>query len=170
LRLARLRLLRAQLADGGEEPLVEGFVRIYRRGRKGCAGARHTPSDERLHGWRRHVKRYWHALEVLAPGRPRVIHALTREAHALADLLGEDHDLAMLAARLKSERLAWAVRRRLSGAIAARRTRIQAETLESGARLYAARPRRCRERARRWWRRWAAAVRDERGAPRLPPA
>lgn len=170
LRLARLRLLRAHLADGGEEPLVDGFVRIYRRGRKGFAGVRHGPGADRQHAWRRHVKRFWHALEVLEPARPRVIPALAREAHALADLLGEDHDLAMLATRLKSARLALATRRRLRVAIVERRTRIEIDALAIGAQLYAARPRRCRARAGRWWHQWAVAVRRERSAVHERPA
>jgi CHAD domain-containing protein len=168
LRLARLRLLRARLADGGEEPLVEGLVRIYRRGRRDFGGARAAPTADRLHAWRRQVKRYWHALEVLAPGRPRAIRALAREAHALADLLGEDHDLAMLATRLASARLAAAMRRRLRVAIVERRTRIEIDALALGAQLYAIRPRRCRKQAERWWRHWATAVRHERAKPRVP--
>ena len=170
LRLARLRLRRARLADGGAEPLVEGSVRIYRRGRIGYAGVRHAPSADHLHAWRRHVKRYWHALEVLVPGRPRIIRALAREAHALADLLGEDHDLALLATRLKSARLTAAARRRLRVAIAERRTRIELDALALGAQLYAARPRRWREHAGRWWHRWAAVVRHEGATAREWPA
>jgi len=166
LNLARLRLLRAELADGGEEPLVEGLVRIYRRGRRDYAGARDAPTADRLHAWRRHVKRYWHALEVLEPGRPRIIRALAREAHALADLLGEDHDLAMLATRLAAARLAAATRRRLRAALVARRARIEIDALALGAQLYAARPRRCRARAERWWHHWAAVVRHKPAVPR----
>ncbi|HXQ64237.1 MAG TPA: CHAD domain-containing protein, partial [Steroidobacteraceae bacterium] len=89
--LARIARSIARLpVHGDETALAAGFARIYRQAREGYVRARDAPAAEELHGWRRHTKRYWHALELLRPAKPRVIHALARKAHRLADALGTD--------------------------------------------------------------------------------
>jgi CHAD domain-containing protein len=51
---------------------------------------------EKLHEWRKRVKDLWHQLQLLQAARPEVLEKLAEQAHALADFLGDDHDLAVL--------------------------------------------------------------------------
>jgi len=135
--LARIARSVARLpARGDESALAIGFARIYRQAREGYLRACDAPLAEELHGWRRHTKRYWHALELLRPAKPRVIHTLARKAHRLADALGTDHDLALLEVRLAGVPLAYGVRRRLSTALASGRRDAQAVAFALGAELY----------------------------------
>jgi len=157
-KLARIARSVARLrACGDESALAAGFARIYRQAREGYLRARDAPVAEELHAWRRHTKRYWHALELLRPAKPRVIHALARKAHRLADALGTDHDLALLELRLAGAPLATGVRRRLGPALARGRRDAQAEAFALGAELYEQGSRRQAARASRYWKRWAEA-------------
>jgi hypothetical protein len=63
-----------------------------------CAG------EENLRAWREPAKYLWHRLQALQPLWPAVLDELTDQAHALADSLGDDHDLAILRQQLQAER------------------------------------------------------------------
>ena len=157
LKVARQRLLAAPL-EGDGTMLAVGFVRIYRRGRRALEAAREVPRPTRLHEWRKHVKQYWHALEVLEPAWPRVMTALAGEAHRLADVLGAYHDCTLLAARLDAAPLAPALRRKLAAALVRRRALLRSRAFTIGARLYEERPRRLAPRAAQWWQHWVVAA------------
>jgi CHAD domain-containing protein len=157
LKVARARLLAARL-EGDGAMLAVGFVRIYRRGRRAFAAARAVPRTTRLHDWRKHVKRYWHALEALEPAWPRLMTALAGEAHRLADVLGAHHDCTLLAAQLEEAPLRRVHRRRLLAALARRRAQLRARAFAIGARLYEERPRRLAPRAAQWWQHWIDAA------------
>ena len=68
---------------------------------------------------------------------------LARRAHALSDLIGDDHDLAVLraAARERNATLAPGEPALLAGLIARRRGRLQRKALSRGRRVYARKPR-----------------------------
>jgi CHAD domain-containing protein len=77
--------------------VIRGLKRSYRSAYDARAVAHGDPSDENLHEWRKRVKDLWHQLEILTPLRPQVLGPLAEQAHALADHLGDDHDLVVLA-------------------------------------------------------------------------
>ena len=79
------------------DALGDGLERTYRRGRRDFRAARTTPSVEALHEWRKRVKELWYHHTVLRELWAPVMQAVGNEAHELADRLGDDHDLAMLA-------------------------------------------------------------------------
>jgi hypothetical protein len=88
------------------------------------------------------VKDYLHALEVIvASGRPSPIRRTISSARRLADVLGEEHDLALLADALGSsqESRDERVRTLLEGS-RQRRHRLRRRALKLGARLYAETP------------------------------
>jgi CHAD domain-containing protein len=76
--------------------LRKGSVRAYERGRAAMAEARDEPTVEHLHDWRKRVKDLWYHQRLLADSWPGVLEAQADESHRLADLLGDDHDLAVL--------------------------------------------------------------------------
>ena len=73
-----------------------GLRRIYRRGRDERAAAYSQPTTERFHAWRKRVKYLWYHLQILQPLWPAQLKAMERECDRLADLLGDEHDLAVL--------------------------------------------------------------------------
>jgi CHAD domain-containing protein len=129
--------------DGGLELLEPGFERIYRRGRRALKAARKDPGTEEFHELRKRAKDLWHAAQILRPAAPRAMKKLARRAHAVSDLAGDDHDLAVLraAARERHATLAAGELALLDGLVARRRRRLQRKALARGRRLYARKPR-----------------------------
>jgi CHAD domain-containing protein len=129
--------------DGGLELLEPGFERIYRRGRRALKAARKDPDTEQLHELRKRAKDLWHAAQILRPAAPKPMKKLARRAHALSDLVGDDHDLAVLraAARERHATLARGELALLEGLIDRRRGRLQRKALSRARRVYARKPR-----------------------------
>ena len=130
--------------------LAAGLRRTYRRGRRRVCAARDEPSAERLHEWRKRVKDLWHAYELVHSAEPKRMKARARDAHRLSDLLGEEHDLAVLAERATSPDL--------RGVIGRRRTALRDEAFALGERVYRRKPRAVERRVVARWRRRAAAA------------
>jgi CHAD domain-containing protein len=128
--------------DGGPATLAPGFERIYRRGRRALKAARKEPDTETLHELRKRAKDLWHAAQVLRPAAPKAMKRLARGAHALSDVVGEDHDLAVLRAAVRERHatLAPGELALLERLIARRRARLQRRALARGQRVYARKP------------------------------
>jgi len=104
LRAAELRVEAWPLDGADWETVLAGVGRAYASGHDAFAVALATPEPELMHGWRKRAKDLWYHQRLLAPAWPRLLGAQAEEAHALTELLGDDHDLAVLAARLSDER------------------------------------------------------------------
>jgi len=78
--------------------LKPGFERAYRRGRRAHARARREGTPEALHEWRKEVKYLLYQLQLIEPAWRASERLLARRLDRLADLLGEDHDLAVVRA------------------------------------------------------------------------
>ncbi|MBI2788974.1 MAG: CHAD domain-containing protein, partial [Elusimicrobia bacterium] len=115
---ASLRRARAALGASPRGPGPEAFARAvapalearldkaYRRGRRDFRAARDFPRKDRFHDLRKDSKELRHELEEAAP-RSTAIGDLRR----LGTILGEEHDLTMLRARLPRSADAAALRR-----------------------------------------------------------
>jgi CHAD domain-containing protein len=139
--------------------LVDGLTRSYARGRKALARAERAPTDQRLHDWRKRVKDLRYQQQLLRPAFPDVLSAQAKAAKALAELLGDDHDLAVLDARLREHPPAEVADAR--ELVAHRRDELQDEALRLGRRVYAESPKRFRQRIGRYLQ---AGRRDSRAA------
>ena len=93
LKAARARTPAWTLAHDHFEALSPGLRRIYRRGRRATATAQTDPSTENLHELRKRVKDLWYTTQILRRPAPS---SMRSSAHRVSDLLGEDHDLALL--------------------------------------------------------------------------
>jgi CHAD domain-containing protein len=136
------------------EAVEPGLRRIYRRGRRTFRAARKDPTAETLHEWRKRVKDLWYAAQILRPASPRRMKALASTAHDVSNLLGEDHDLAVLAAEARRGRAELgdeATLIGLEGLIERRRAALQRRALTAGADLYARKPRQFVGRIERRW-------------------
>jgi CHAD domain-containing protein len=113
--------------------LSSGLEKMYREGKGALRAARAHPDTEHFHDWRKRVKDLWYQVRLVEPAWPGPLGALAEEAHRLADLLGDDHDVGMFAAHVRP-----------SGALAelveARRATLQRAALRLGRVLYAEKP------------------------------
>jgi CHAD domain-containing protein len=144
LRRARARVGDWQLDRKGLHALAPGFKRIYRRGRRAYRTARQEPSTENLHELRKRAKYLWYAAQILRPAAPKKLKRIARQAHELSNLIGEDHDLALLAQRANERRDRFTdqtAAAELTAVVERRRGELQREALELGRRLFRKRPR-----------------------------
>ncbi len=171
LSACRLRVQTWQHPKRREREMLEpGLKRIYGEGRRRYKRARGANRKRAvaMHEWRKSVKDLRYLGEMLqrrpsAPGFARSLagapaarkgrpdraseplRKLARRADGLGEMLGEEHDLAVLAARVRSSqgkggiepRLGPKTRTALLKAIATRRRRLQRRALKQGGRLYA---------------------------------
>jgi CHAD domain-containing protein len=143
LRRARARVGDWRLEREGLDALAPGFKRIYRRGRRAYRTARQEPTTENLHELRKRAKYLWYAAQIARGPVPKM-KRIARRAHELSNLIGEDHDLALLVQRATERR------DRIPDATAAgelellverRRDELQREALELARRLFRKKPR-----------------------------
>jgi CHAD domain-containing protein len=81
--------------------LATGAGIAYARGRQRF---RSGDSDvEGLHEWRKRVKDLWYHARLLEEAWPTVLSELAHDAHALSELLGDDHDLGVLAEQIQDD-------------------------------------------------------------------
>jgi CHAD domain-containing protein len=187
--LEELRAIRRRVAAwplsgrDGIQALEPGLQRIYRqgRGRYRRAAAGKGDRARAMHEWRKRVKDLRYAAEMLdrrdpagerglskrrrrkaaKRARAQPLRRLARRADRLGEALGEEHDLAVLAGRIRDPggagkahggvappRLGRRNRKAVLKLIARRRRKLRAKTLREGARLYRQRPRRFARRAR----------------------
>ncbi|MGZ4193859.1 MAG: CHAD domain-containing protein [Solirubrobacteraceae bacterium] len=168
LAAARERMARWTLEHQGWAGLEPGLRRTYARGITAFGRARDQPTDEHLHEWRKRVKDHWYGLRLLAAVCGPAVHGEAKDAHALADLLGDDHDMAVLRERLPgvASDVAADVEAVL-GLLDHRRAQLQAQAMALGERVYADRPKAFVRRIRVSWR---AGRRQHREARQRNPA
>ena len=155
-----LRGLRAGVDDwrmrgDGWKAIGDGLEEGYRRGRRAYRRARRKPTTENLHEWRKRAKDFWYHVRLLEPLSPAALHGYAKEAHELSDLLGDDHDLAVLRDTLVGADAAVpADVESVLTLIEHRRDQLQAEAMQVGARLYAEKPKAFTRRMRAYWKAW----------------
>lgn len=157
LQTTRARAKQWPLERRGWSVLGVGVKRVYRQGREAFAIVQADPSPEHLHTWRKQVKYLWHQLQMLQPIQLGRLTALVEQAHTLANTLGDDHDLAVLADTCRAHPdwfPAGATRQTLADLIARRRTLLQAQALTLGHGLYADKPSRFVDGLHASWRAW----------------
>lgn len=140
------------LTADGWKAIQSGLLLGYRRGRRAFRRVRGGGSDEELHEWRKRVKDLWYHERLLAPISGPAVQGHAKDAHRLADLLGDDHDLALLRQALASD--AVPVPADVDAVVKLidhRRGELQAEAVHIGARVYGESPKAFRRRMRRTW-------------------
>lgn len=79
-----------------KDPLPLGMKRSYKSGQRALAAAKTQPDDETLHDWRKTVQAHWRHALLLSEAWPAYFTVRANLAKELSDLLGADHDLAVL--------------------------------------------------------------------------
>ncbi|HSS17304.1 MAG TPA: CHAD domain-containing protein [Candidatus Dormibacteraeota bacterium] len=120
---------------------VYGAVgKIYKRGQRRLAKTINDPDPENFHAWRKRVKDLWYQLRILQPLNRVVLTEMAHDAEILGELLGREHDLNFLWARLEKESSDEALRdelAQLEKLIRKRGKRLRTNALELGRRFYA---------------------------------
>jgi CHAD domain-containing protein len=144
LHAARARVAGWDLTARDAKLVEPGLERLYREGRRDLRSARRGKDSESLHRWRKRVKDLRYMAETLDRGDKRV-RRVARRADRLGEVLGEEHDLALLARAVRERRKRFAgeraARRALLKLIARRRAKLRRRALRDGERLYRRRPR-----------------------------
>lgn len=157
LRWAQVRVEQWPLQRGDWEAIGPGVQWVYARGRRSMRLAREEGGEVRFHQWRRYAKYGWYHTQVLQDIWAPLMEATQAELDRLGEVLGADHDLAVLAGLLQAE---WPARRsrkevqELGALIPLRQSELQTQALGLGSRLYAETPRAL---VRRWgwyWEVW----------------
>lgn len=136
---------------------IGGFEKTYKRGRIAASNAFDTEATDDFHEWRKRVKYHSHHLQLLGPLWAPVNSAWRRESKALADILGNDHDLSLLDALLESEgdQLAETdTRQSLQIIVRKEQQHLRNEAWKIGQRLYAESPKALKKRWKRYWQSW----------------
>ena len=123
--------------------LAPGLSEAYRRCRRRmrAAYARKTPAA--FHAWRRAVKTHRYQVQALEPLWPEDLGARQGDLEKISDLLGEEHDLALLADTLREEQLCVGDDRScrlLLAALESRQRELRALARPLGKRLFAEKP------------------------------
>ncbi len=177
LRALRERVLAWNLSSRQGIVLVEpGLLRLYSQGRRRWERCERRKGDEtrEMHLWRKRVKDLRYIAEMLDPRpqpavgngarsrrEPQQLRRVASRADSLGELLGEEHDLAVLAEWIRANgkrrrnRIARKTRRTLLKLIARRRRQLRRQALREGERLYRARPKKFLRRVRASQRRSA---------------
>jgi CHAD domain-containing protein len=167
LLVVRMRVERWKPKERPTKLLAPGLERIYRRGRRGFGVAfrrgrrdRHAGTagrTEALHAWRKRVKELRYAAETLDRGGKsfKSTRRLARRADRLGELLGEEHDLALLEGRVRERSRQFAgervTRKQLLKLIGRRRKSLRQRALREGERLYRRKPKQFVRRLKRTW-------------------
>lgn len=134
--------------------LTGGFAKTYRRGRKRLADARRNPSTATLHEWRKRVKYHRYHVRMLEPVWPARLEVREDQLHRLTDLLGDDHDLAVLRGVLEADPVDGEAARTLTAVLDRRRAELQRAALPLGERLYAVPDDVMADQLAAWWTAW----------------
>ena len=127
------------LPEGFEEPLKQ-FTRSYRRGRRQCAAAFDEPGDDSFHEWRKRVKDHLYHCRLFGMAWSPTMSLRVEEIKSLSDLLGEDHDLAVLRQVLTAESDAPALSVQLDSEIQGFQEYLRDRSREVADRIYEQEP------------------------------
>ena len=134
--------------------IAGGIGRVYRRGYRGLSTAATTRTIEDFHEWRKRVKYLRYQMEALTPLYPTLIAPIADGLDELGDVLGFDHDLAVLGQTVlehpescRDDRERWM----LVALIHERRASLQARALNLGTALYVEKPESFVDRIGAYW-------------------
>jgi CHAD domain-containing protein len=134
------RLFAWPLQDLTWKQICGAVGKMYKRGQRGLMITINAPEPENFHAWRKRVKALWYQLRILQPLNRIVLTEMAHDAEVVGELLGREHDLAFLWARLEKESSDEALRdevAQLGTLMRKQGRRLRTNALELGRRFYA---------------------------------
>lgn len=151
-----------ELKDRGFNAIAGGFEKTYDRAQKAMElAARESATAEDFHEWRKRVKYHWYHCRLLQNLWKPLMKARSEEAKHLAELLGEDHDAALLDQLLEQNGHEFPDQAEVAafrGMIAKAQKRIRKEAFLLGERLFAGKPKHLSRQFGSWWSTWRDAA------------
>lgn len=149
----RERLPSWRLTAKGFKAIAGGLKNVYGKGRSAYVEAYASGDDGDFHEWRKQVKYHWYHVRLLRVLWPVAMRARARSLKALAERLGDDHDLTMLGAALrKLDGVEEGVVAELEWRASRRQAHLRGEARQLGGLLYAESPKAFCRRYRRFWK------------------
>jgi CHAD domain-containing protein len=124
-----------------EVTISEAIGRAYKAGRRAFRRVKDQATDGRLHEWRKQVKYLLNQIDVALQLEGAKLKKRRKYSQELADVLGDDHDLAVLHAKIDVS-ADHEASRRFALQIEKRRTVLQREARRLGKLLYGGKARR----------------------------
>jgi CYTH domain-containing protein/CHAD domain-containing protein len=144
-----------KLRTAGWKLVAPGIDTAYREGREAFTALGKEPGFEAVHELRKRGKDLWYQVRLLREAWPTVLDATAEEIHDFTDLLGDHHDLAVLAVDLAGRaEVDPAHRETLRVLIESRQASLLADAVAAGERVYAEKPKALRRRMSAYWRAW----------------
>src|SRR4029077_16305640 len=135
--------------------LAPGLDTAYSEGREAFAALGDSPGFEAVHDLRKRGKDLWYQVRLLRDAWEPVMEATAEEIHDFTDLLGDHHDLAVLAEDLDGRpQVEPAPQGTLKALIQSSQAELLAEARGAGERIYAEKPKAFGRRLRTYWRAW----------------
>lgn len=153
LHAARARIAEWPVESDDFDAFRDGLKRVYTRGRNEFHHARKKPTTENLHEWRKRAKYLRYHVDMLQKVWPNVMEELEETLHDLTDVLGDDHDLAVLRQLLvdQPDLCEEETQQLILGLIDQRRAELQKVAWPLGQRIYAEKPKAFVKRMATYW-------------------
>jgi CYTH domain-containing protein/CHAD domain-containing protein len=144
-----------KLHHTGWKLLSPGLDTAYSEGRDAYEALGEDPTFEAVHELRKRGKDLWYQLRLLRDAWQPVLEPTAEEIHEFTDLLGDHHDLAVLALDLDGrEMIGSAHKNVLYELIASEQASLLSDARALGARVYAEAPKAHLKRIRDYWHAW----------------
>ena len=128
---------------------------MYRRGQRALTAVRRKPTVEYLHEWRKQAKYLRYQLDLLRPLAPKPLTPLAKRIDHLGDLLGDDHDLAVLRREVAGDPARFGGPQALEPLLARidrRRQRLEHDAIVLGRKVFRDPPQTFGRRLRGYWK------------------
>lgn len=99
---AKKRFRRLTLKPATFDTIEAGLVRAYRKAKHAFTAAYAAGGEEVFHEWRKTVQLHWRHMALVSNAWPDLFKARVEGARALSQILGDEHDLDVLAAFARS--------------------------------------------------------------------
>lgn len=160
MREARQRSEEWKIRGRSFAAVQDGLKRTYKDGQAALKLAMKETTVENLHEWRKDEKYHWYHVRILEPIWKPMLKARIKQLENLSDLLGDDHDLAML--RLEFEKHQTGSGSDLDAAVGEvmplidkRQADFRRRAFRLGQRVYAESPGELADRMKDYWRVWS---------------
>ncbi len=154
LKEAKVAFAELSLEQDDFEVVAATLEKDYRKARRAFSRAYRLGEDEEFHEWRKYVQRHWRQLLLVAPSWPKAIRPHVALARNLSEVLGEDHDLSVLAGIVETQRDELGTRDEIEAYISlcqARQGELRKMAHDLGARLLAEKPGSLARRISAYW-------------------
>jgi CHAD domain-containing protein len=122
--------------------LAQGMLETYRKAYRAFAAANQKRTPVHLHEWRKQSKYLWQQIRLLGPKGLAETKKMRDGLRKLTDVLGDEHDLAVLSQTLRGKNFAEAgIPPALFDDIARRGAQLRSKALTMGNKLYRDKPR-----------------------------